>query len=200
MGQKNSCRPAAVLFVHDSSADFRVMMRWPSRSVHIVIVAPKISSRPTKEKPATLHQPYLSNIAFAIFLWCWHAWWCLCLPPCEGSLFTYDLACSNWWNGAVLTFILLEWCAFILDVTAEYEYENIKRAVESDWVLIFMRITHNVFTGLVVTCYFNGLYSAGCVWAADYSNTHICVALFHEENTHSSPGQRCYCVHAWESL
>lgn len=27
---------------------------------------------------------------------------------CKGSLFTYDLACSNWRNGALQSFILLE--------------------------------------------------------------------------------------------
>lgn len=33
-------------------------------------------------------------------------------------------------------------------MTAEYEYENMKRAVESARVVIFMRIRHNVFTSL----------------------------------------------------
>lgn len=51
-------------------------------------------------------------------------------------------------------------------MTAEYEYENMKRAVESDRVVIFMRIRHNVFTSLAANCtvyYVNGLYSAACV-------------------------------------
>lgn len=59
---------------------------------------------------------------------------------CEANLFPYDLACSNWRERG-----LVEWYAFSLDVTAEYEYENLKRAVESAWVVIFMRIRHNVF-------------------------------------------------------
>lgn len=51
-------------------------------------------------------------------------------------------------------------------MTAEYEYENMKRAVESDRVVIFMRIRHNVFTSLAASCtvyYVNGLYSTVCV-------------------------------------
>lgn len=151
-------------------------MRWPMCSVRIFIV-PVQSWNLTylhflldyllgpKEKPATLRQAYLSNsfLPFFFFFFFYDADTdgdASVSLRCKGSLFTYDLACSNWRNGALQSFILLEWCAFILDVTAEYEYENMKRAVESDWVLIFMRIIHNVFTGLAATCtsyYVNGL-------------------------------------------
>lgn len=46
-------------------------------------------------------------------------------------------------------------------MTAEYEYENTKGAVESAQVVIFMRIRHNVFTSLaadVTVYYVIGLY------------------------------------------
>lgn len=75
---------------------------------------------------------------------------------------------GGWGDGsfADFYFILLERCAFILDVTAEYEYENAKRAAESDGVVVFMRIRHNVFTSLAADCtvyYVGGLYSTACV-------------------------------------
>lgn len=55
-------------------------------------------------------------------------------------------------------------------MTAEYEYENTKGAVESARVVIFMRIRHNVFTSLAadVTVY----YVIGLVY--DYLHLHIC--------------------------
>ena len=69
-------------------------------------------------------------------------------------------------------------------MTAEYEYENMKRAVESDRVVIFMRIRHNVFTSLAANCtvyYVNGLYSAACVWAAAGDlNAHTCRSFYME--------------------
>lgn len=46
-------------------------------------------------------------------------------------------------------------------MTAEYEYENMKGAVESARVVIFMRIRHNVFTSLAAdgtVYYVIGLY------------------------------------------
>ena len=117
------------------------------------------------------------------FLWCWHGWWCLCLPRCKGSLFTYDLACSNWWNGDMRSFILLEWCAFSLDVTAEYEYENMKRAVESARVVIFMRIRHNVFTSLVpdYTVYYVNGSNCVCVGCQLFKCTRVSCILHMEE-------------------
>lgn len=61
-----------------------------------------------------------------------------------------------------------------------------------------MRITHNVFAGSAVTCfsyYFNGLYSAGCVWAADYSNTYMCCSLSQREHTLLSRAEMLLCPH-----
>lgn len=65
---------------------------------------------------------YLSNTAFTVFYDAdTDGDASVFLAACKGSLFTYDLACGNWWNRDSQSFILLEWCAFSLDVTAEYQ-------------------------------------------------------------------------------
>ncbi len=65
-------------------------------------------------------------------------------------------------------------------MTAEYEYENMKRADESDGGMIFMRIRHNVFTSLAAssTVYdVNGLYSCVSVGCGIFKYTYVLLIL-----------------------
>lgn len=63
-------------------------------------------------------------------------------------------------------------------MTAEYEYENMKRAVESARVVIFVRIKHNVFTSLAADCILcqwtvQYVWAAGCLNAQCFFFLHI---------------------------
>ncbi len=65
-------------------------------------------------------------------------------------------------------------------MTAEYEYENMKRAVESDGGMIFMRIRHNVFTSFAANStvyYVNGLYSSEGVGCGIFEYMYVLLIL-----------------------
>lgn len=61
-------------------------------------------------------------------------------------------------------------------MTAEYEYENMKRAVESARVVIFVRIRHNVFTSLAADCVLCQ-WTVQHVWAAGGVDAHVLLSL-----------------------
>lgn len=95
---------------------------------------------------AIVHHAYISNVAFAILQMLTRM--VMPLSPFAASKAYLHMTLHAAIGGAVIrrVFILRD------DLTAEYEYENVKKAVESDWVVIFMRIRHNVFTSWAANC------------------------------------------------